>query len=188
MCLKQTLFIILFITILSCQNDNKESYSKVTFYDYQIWISDKDRVDLRDSLAGYTTKVKENESTYVELKFLFDNPNKSFYKIKPGDITYASFDFEIKNDVIFIDGIGCDLVDTVSIDYRGKPVELFVSKYDRKNSCDEESLIYWNNQMGLIAQYNYHMGALILFEYEKFKDFSKVCFYNYIVKEEKEKR
>lgn len=183
-----SILIILLVGIISCKNDKSEAYRKVTFYDYQIWTTDLDRIDLRDSLVGYTTKMKRNESGYVRLKFIYENQTTNMYNFDPRNIMYASFDYEIKNDKIFIEGLSCNLIDTIHISYQGQSVDLFVSEYDRDSSCDEESLIYWNNQIGLISQYNYPLGALLLFEYDDFKDFTKVYFYNFIINEEKEKK
>ena len=52
---------------------------------------------------------------------------------------------------------------------------------------DEESYIYWNNQFGLIAVYNYPWRALILFDNDEISGFAKETFYNFIVNQEKEK-
>ena len=185
---KLSIFVILVIGIISCKHDKSEPYRKVTFYDYQIWISDLDLIDLRDSLVGYTTKVKRNESGFVGLKFIHENQNSSIYNLDPRNIVYTSYDYVIKNDKIFIEGLSCNMKDTIQIAYKDQTIDLFVSEYDRQNSCDEESLIYWNNQIGLIAEYNYPVGALLLFEYDDFKDFTKVYFYNYIINEEKDKK
>lgn len=61
---------------------------------------------------------------------------------------------------------------------------LYKSEYDRPNSADEESYVYWNNSFGVSAVYNYPVGALILYTNESNDHFMRNEFYEHIIRNE----
>lgn len=196
---KLSILVILLLVIFACNYDKNEVYkkesnkddkneetSKVTLYKYQIWTSDLDKVDLRDSLVGFATISKRIDRTIILLQFLPKNHSSiMLFNLKPKNDYYSSFGYVIVDDIIN-NGIDCNLIDTIFIDYNNEHIEVFVSSWSMENAADVGTNIYWNNEIGVIAEYNYSWGILVLFDYEKFKDFTKVNFYNHIIKMEED--
>jgi len=160
--------------LISCQTTDKDKVRKVTVYDYQIWPSDLNKKELRDSLVLYVDSIIfKNHVNYV------------YHDSMWGDSTYR-YRYSIQNDSIFYSDEYCRLLDTIYLDYKTGQIEMYRSDYDEKNSQDEESYIYWNQKYGLISVYNYSCGALILFDYEEIESFAKNNVYDYIINEERE--
>ena len=174
--MKSFRFILLIgIAFFSCVSTPDKKIRKVTVYDYQIQISNLDKKELRDSFVLCIDTSLQGSKINVLFKKVLDN-------------SAFQYMYSIKDDSLFYMGTYCRIMDTVTVNYKDSSIELYKSEYDQKNSADEESYIYWNSKYGLISIYNYPCGALILFEYEKIPDFSKINFYNYIVEQEKNKK
>jgi len=180
---KMIVITMLFINclIISCsfytkKNTTTISNTKeiVTIYDYQIWLSDLDRKDLRDSTIYYIDTL----TIYNRKNWIFLQLNDSLYT----DPSYA-----IENDSLFLFGnIYCPNLDTIYLKHNNEMIELIVSHYDVEKSCDEEMYVYWNDVQGLVALYNYPWGALILFDRETMPGFAKETFYNGLISRSKE--
>ncbi|RKE04513.1 hypothetical protein [Marinifilum flexuosum] len=165
--------LIIVILFFSCAHIAGKRIKKATVYDYQIWISNLDQIELRDSAVLYVDSVSFNNGVSI----VYRDSLKS-----DSSFRYA---YSIKGDSLFYFGEYCELKDTVTVGFKDGFIELYKSEYDRKNSADEEAYIYWNSEYGIISVYNYSWGALSLFDYEQIPNFAKVNFYNYIIEEEK---
>lgn len=172
--LKLLIFII--FSFLACKNEGNETTIKVTIYDYQIWLSDLNKIDLRYSALAYRKSIKNDFETIFRLQKNLKND------------TILLDTYFIKNDSLFYSGEYSKTIDTININFKNEIITVYVSEYDKMNSYDEESYIYWNLEQGIFAIYNYPMGALILHDSEQFKNFAKVEIYNYIIDLEKNKR
>lgn len=161
----------------SCgEGSNPQEFpEKITIYDYQIWLSDLDRKELRDSMVVYRDSLYYDDQQYIVYLMSFED-------------TTHTYPYYIENDSLFFWDIYCPDVDTIEFIYNREKISVIKSEYDVERSYDEESDIYWNPDYGLIAQYSYPWGALILFEKEKMPGFAKDLFYNYIINLEKQDR
>lgn len=167
--MKRNKFLILYLVIFiffGCEP--KETPVRINFYDYQISLSDLNRKDLRRTNILYLNQVKN--VGYTEF----------WYKdLKSADLE-ANFVYTFKNDSFFYFNDFCPIIDTLQFNFKDKSIEVFVSDFNIKQSYDEESLIFWNLKYGLIAEYNYPMGALFLFDNEQIEGFSKKVIYEHI--------
>jgi len=176
--------VVLSILVISCivfscnsflKKDNpivSNSKEKVTIYDYQIWLSNLDKKELRDSTI-----------TYFDTMILFNRINQVFAL---NDSVYIDF-FVIESDSFFLNNVYCPNLDTIYLSNEDEIIELKVNHYDIENSYDEEMYVYWNHDYGLVALYNYPWGALILYDRETKKGFAKNIFYNDFINRTKEK-
>lgn len=96
-----------------------------------------------------------------------------------------SYAYSIKQDSLFFFGTYCTLIDSIFIDYNGSKVKLYKSEYDEEGIVDEESILYWNHEYGLIAVHNYPWGGLLLIEPILIKDFARTNFYEYFISQKK---
>lgn len=176
-----TIIFILICILFSCTNRNVEDESflyskpKITEYDYQIWISDLDRRELRDSLTVYIDTF-----TYNNRKFY------GYTESLNNDSTYTNY-YSTERDSFFYFHEYCKTLDTIILAYKNEKIELIKSDYDVENSIDEECYIYWSKTYGLIGVYNYPWKALILFDNEEISGFAKETFYDYIINMEKDR-
>lgn len=131
---------------------------------YQLWVSNLDTIDLRGT---YKMKVKREE---IDNSVIFDAVPPYF----------------IRNDSIFFEEIFCKNIDTVQLLLKDRPITLFISDFDQEGSADEESYLFWNRDFGVVAQYNWSMGPVILFEPESAIGLSNIL-YKSIVNREKER-
>ena len=177
--------VILIITgflIISCNSQSQKSNgepikdkTRVTVYDYQIHISDLNKKELRDSTVLYLDTT------------IFNNRKNHVYSDSFNIDSTFHYSYSFERDSFFFFDEYCETLDTILIDFDNRAIEVIKSDYDVENSVDEESYIYWNNQFGLIAVYNYPWRALILFDNDEISGFAKETFYNFIVNQEKEK-
>ena len=177
--------VILIITgflIISCNSQSQKSNgepikdkTRVTVYDYQIHISDLNKKELRDSTVLYLDTT------------IFNNRKNHVYSDSFNIDSTFHYSYSFERDSFFFFDEYCETLDTILIDFDNRAIEVIKSDYDVENSVDEESYIYWNNQFGLIAVYNYPWRALILFDNDDISGFAKETFYNFIVNQEKEK-
>ena len=178
---KYITLIIIGLFVISCNNGNLKTKNqilttkpKITVYDYQIWISNLNKKELRDSFIVYLDTLTFNSrKNYIYCDSLRDD---SIFR----------YSFSIVSDSFFFYNEFCKNIDTVFFDYKNDKIELIKSDYDVINSADEECYIYWNKKYGLISIYNYPWGALILFDHEEIPGFAKETFYNFIIIQEKE--
>jgi len=177
---KKVIIAILLInfTAFSCNfvakdNNSVESDTKefVTIYDYQILTSNLDKKDLRDSVI-----------TYVDTLYLNNRKNIIFFI---NDSISIYYHYAIEKDSLFLENLYCHNLDTIHINYKDKDIELIKSIYDVEDIVDEEMYVYWNQDYGLVALYNYPWGSLILFDKETMKGFAKEIFYNYFISQKK---
>lgn len=141
------------------------------FYHYQVWLSNLDTVDLKTSATFFVETDKTDNRTEYNLKY-------------PENDSLTAFKYFIKTDSLFYEDSYCKIIDTVNLDYQGKNIQLFISNYDKPDFADEESYLFWNLKYGLMAQYNWSMGPLLLFEPSELNEFSK-SLYDYVVKRER---
>jgi len=105
-----------------------------------------------------TTEFEEISDTIYLTKKLKDIGNKSFevYSELGAD---SSFRFALdplisnENQIIFFEDT-CNLISSQEFDISGDKIKIYKYYYDRENSEDEESYIYYNSEIGLIAIYN----------------------------------
>jgi len=168
---------------VSCQstkNSNKASVNDLQYkpdivvYDYQIWLSDPDKKELRDSTVVHVDTSSANGKINYYFKDLKTQNSLFWYSLS------------LNRDSIFYEGVFCWAIDTFYLEYHKKSIEIFKCFYDIENSYDEESYIYWNPDYGLISVYNFPWGALLLFDNKEIKGFAKIGFYDYIINQERE--
>jgi hypothetical protein len=164
---------ILTVISVSCRQTSKENFRPVTFYHYQLWLADLDTVDLKDSSTLYLDSITTNKNTEY---FLRNYPNSDSLTV---------FSYSIKGDSLFYEGTYCKVVDTVDFDFKGQKITLYRSNYDISDNFDEESYIFWNRRYGLIGEYNYNMGPLLLFDNQEIPNFATDILYSYIVDSER---
>jgi hypothetical protein len=90
----------------------------------------------------------------------------------------------ISSDSLFWWGDYSQVIDTLEFWNEDEKIVLKKSDYDRPNSADEESYVYWNNEYGVVALYNYAGGVLVLYTVESIEDFMKNELYRYIIMNE----
>ena len=133
-------------------SDTVKDKTRVTVYDYQIYISDLNKKELIDSVVVYRdTATFNNRKNYV-YSDSFNLDSTFFY----------SYSFE--RDSLFYFDEYCETLDTIVINFQKRAIKVIKSDYDVENSIDEESYIYWNREFGLISVYNYPWRALIIFD------------------------
>jgi hypothetical protein len=161
-------------------SDTKEV---VTIYDYQIWLSNLDRIELRDSTVYYIdTLTLCNRKNWV-----FTSNDSIFYDNSYVFLSFL-FSYAIEKDSLFLNNLYCPNLDTIHLKYEDKMVELIISYYEEEKTCDGEEYVYWNHDYGLVALFNYSWGALNLIDREAKKGFAKEIFYNDFINRAKEKR
>lgn len=165
------LFILLFAILLStsCNQKGDSEFRAVTFYHYQLWVSELHRRDLKDSSVIYFDTVKTINGTDYNLR----NAPQADSAIM---LTYS-----IIHDSLFYQSTYCKLLDTIELEYKGRKISLNRSNFDEPNSADEESYIYWNNDFGIVGVYNWSMGPILLYDDSKAPNFAKEVLYDYIV-------
>jgi hypothetical protein len=166
-------FISFSCNFITKNNDNiiSDMKEKVTIYDYQVWASDLDKKELRDSAITYIDTLYFNNRKNI---IFAENDSISLY-----------YSYAIEKDSFFLENIYSPNIDTIYLRYKHDEIELIKSSYDVENSIDEEMYVYWNYAYGLVALYNYPWGGLILFEKESMRGFTKEIFYDYIINQEK---
>jgi hypothetical protein len=135
-----------------------------------------DKVDLKDSTTLYLDSIKTIIGTDY---FLRNSPNSD---------SSTTFSYSIKGDSLFYQGTYCNVVDTVDFDFKGQRITLYRSNYDTPDTSDEEAFIFWNRKYGLIAEYDYNMGPLLLFDNPEIPNFTRDILYNYVVDKERGKK
>jgi len=159
----ETIINIFIISILltSCRKEEVE----IAVYHFKNFASTFEEVS--DTL--YLTKRLKS----------FDNRNFEVYT-EVGDDSVFRFAInpltEIENKIIFFEDT-CELVTAQIFDLKNGKIEISKYYYDRDNSMDEESYIYYNPEIGLIAIYNLGWFSFDYFDYnstkgllEKFKE------------------
>lgn len=176
-----SVLIVFVFFVNSCNYSKKETENSInrvknniTIYDFQIWLSNLDKVELRDSVkASIYTLVYNSQKDYFYSNS-FEQDSNYFYK------------YSIRQDSFFYSDEYCKIIDTLSLNFQNKNIDIKVSYFDKVNLVDEESQIYWSKDYGLISVYNHPQGALILFDNDRIHGFAKNEFYNYIINQEKE--
>ncbi len=167
--------LILTTTLVSCGQTNKENFRPVTFYHYQLWLADLDTIDLKSSSTLYLDSMRTNKKTDY---FLRNYPNSDSLTI---------FSYSIKGDSLLYEGTYCKIIDTVDFDFKGQKITLYRSIYDIPDNFDEEAYLFWNHRYGLIGEYNYNMGPILLFDNQEIPNFATNILYTYIVDKERGK-
>ena len=99
---------------------------------------------------------------------IFDNGTFEVYSEPEVD---SGFRFAIaplpktKKQIVFFDDT-CELVSSKEFEARDQIIEIYKYYYDRDNSVDEESFIYYNPGIGLIAIYNLGWFSFDFFKQE----------------------
>jgi hypothetical protein len=132
-------FLILFSLSFSCSNPEWE---RIEVYHFKNLSLDSDKASdtlyLIKKIKIFNSRVFE---TYSEpgLDSLYN------YIIEPLA--------ETENQIIFFNDT-CNLISTKTFGLKEQKILIFKYYYDRKNSSDEESYIYYNPKIGLIGIYN----------------------------------
>lgn len=167
--------LVLTIIIVSCSQTNNENFRPVTFYQYQLWVTDLDKIDLKDSTTLYLDIIKSNQVTDYSLKYF------------PNSDSLTMLSYSIKGDSLFFQGTYCSIADTIDFAYNGQSITLYRSFYDTPYSSDEEAFLFWSPRYGLIGEYNIYMGPIWLFDNQDIPNFTRDILYNYIVDKERGK-
>ncbi len=166
--------VALFITLLSCNGTGNTELKTVKFNHFQLWHSNLDSLDLKDS----TTFVLETASTNGRDQYILKSSIED---------SLTAFEYSIKDDSIFYQNRYCRVLDSIQLDFHGTSILLFISDFDEPDSGDEESYLFWNSKYGLVGVYNWTMGPVLLFEPPDLNGFS-IVLYDYIVQRERERR
>ena len=149
--LKSIIFIVLIIIIFSSCFDKKNSI--ITVYHYRKFFSNHEEI----SDTFYLTKKLEK----------FNNITLEIYTEKLDDSTF-NYTLEplinFPKSILFINDT-CKLISSKRYKIQENEIEIFKYNLNRENSFDEESFIYYNPKVGLIAIYNYPWSNLKFFEY-----------------------
>jgi len=161
-------------------SDTKEV---VTIYDYQVWLSNLDKKDLRDSTIYYIDSVTLNNRK----NWVFKSNDSIFYD---NSYVFLSFHYSyaIEKDSFFLSNVYCPNLDTIHLKYENEMIELIISYYEEEKTCDGEEYVYWNHNYGVVALFNYSWGVLTLIERETKKGFAKEIFYNDFINRAKERQ
>jgi hypothetical protein len=147
----------------------------MTGYEYQIWISKLDTIDQRDSIALFldSTILESGKKIFAE-RYLNDSIRiNNSYSIIENKIEYM--------------GTPCKTLDSILI--TRDSILLIRSYYDRENSYDEESEIFWNPKIGIVGVYNSGgWGVLNIVERKNDRSGIKDCLYNYIIDRHKKRK
>jgi len=147
---------ILFLSIFvfSCSH---EKTKKIKVFTYKVG---SDSAELRDTLY-VIKKIKQFDTRTIELysfpeqdsvhKFLIEQFKKQEQKLR------------FQNDT-------CELIASKIYKLNESRIEIFKYNLDRKEAADEESYIYYNPDIGLIAYYNYVWGIMEFLEYDSSKE------------------
>jgi len=193
MCCKiQDKIVVIIILCINCIIFSCISFSKkntpvpetrevVTIYDYQIWLSNLDKKELRDSTVYYIDTFSMNN----RIHWAFPSKDSIFYDNAYVFLSFNYF-YAIEKDSFFLRNIYCPNIDTIYLKYENELFEITVSDFDIENACDEEMYVYWNHDYGLIALYNDPWGALFLIDRETKKGFAKEIFYDDFINRAKE--
>jgi hypothetical protein len=163
----------LIFALLSCRpNENKvEEPQKIKVTQYQLWLS---RLDTVDSIASGTFILDTSSSN-----------GKNEYNLKlSSDDSLSVFKYSIAGDSLFYEDQYCKVIDTIELTYKGANFQMFISDFDQVDFNDEESYIFWNSQYGMLGQYNWVLGPVLLFEPSSLNGFSTIL-YDYIVARER---
>lgn len=71
----------------------------------------------------------------------------------------------IENKIIYFEDT-CELISTQEFNIAKRKIKIYKFYYDRENSMDEESYIYYNPDIGLVGIYNLGWFSFDFFEYE----------------------
>ena len=168
---KYLLIILPSIIPLSCNKTTSKEPRTLKFYHYQLWLSNLDTIDLKVSTTFFVEMDKANNIIEYNLKYSESD-------------SLTAFKYSIRADSLFYQDSYCKIIDTINLDYQGETIQLFISDYDEQNLADEESYLFWNLKYGLMGQYNWSMGPVLLFEPSELNGFSKIL-YEYVVKRER---
>lgn len=141
--------ILIVLIFCGCKPGSQQESWTVRFQLQQIWLSNLDTLDIKDSGSLTVSKTVHNETERFKIK-------------TPDDFVTMSFEV-VGGELIFEDS-QCLTMDTVSFDISGQQIDLVISRFDLEEISDEESYIFWNLKYGILGQYNWTMGPLLLFE------------------------
>ena len=117
-----------------------------------------------------TTEFEEISDTLYLTKRLKDFGNRTFEVYSELGVD-TSFRFAIdplinnENQIIFFEDT-CDLISIQEFDLSERKIKIYKYYYDKEKSADEESYIYYNPEIGLIAIYNLGWFSFDFFNYE----------------------
>jgi hypothetical protein len=158
--------LILLIILTRCDSSTKEE--KVIITDYQIWLSDLDKKDVK------------TQNEVVMITKMFDGGRTVSFKAEKHQ-DFSLFDYVHRNDSLLYQGVYCPKVSSFELLNDGNKIEIRVFNYDDEYMHDEESFIFWNESYGLIGINNWVWGAFMLVEKDGHKDFIHKTFYDYII-------
>ncbi|PXY02612.1 hypothetical protein DF185_00525 [Marinifilum breve] len=167
-----TILLTFYVFFQSCKPRVNNPTILMTSYNYQIWLSNIDSIDQRDSSILFldSTILENGKKIYLE-KYLKDSISiNNSYSISKTGIEYY--------------GQACLTLDSIFI--TKDSILLIRSYYDRKNSQDEESEIFWNTKLGIVGVYNSGgWGSLNLIERQNDSSGIKDCLYHHLIKRHK---
>ena len=155
--------LILIILFTSC---SKKKANLITTYKYKIFTSEDKEVS---DTVFFVKKIETGKNENYELYLNQSDSNSIVYVIKQ----FVNFEKKI----IFINDT-CQFISSKLYFVKDKKIKVFKYKLNRKNSFDEESNIYYNSEIGLIAVYNYRWSVLSYLEYEKTIGLRKLFIYD----------
>ena len=180
--------VIIFITLLvgfffvSCSNTKKECNNievvekeVVTLYTYYIGLHD-----------NVIKRLQRCELAYLDTDIFL---NRKIWIFAVDDSLSIDYSYSIENDSLFILGdnskfIYCPNMTTTNLVYNNVEIEVIKSNFYELKSCDGAMYVYWNNNDGIIAFYNYPWSILTLVERKKVKGFATQTFYDYFIEEQ----
>ncbi len=148
----KTLINILILIVIgtSCNNLEKEL---ISVYHFRLFTTNSEEI---------------SDTTILTKKFkIFDNRTFEIYS-EPGEDSLFNYAVdplnELEERILFFNDT-CKLVESKTYRLNGKEIEINKYNLDRENSEDEESYIYYNTEIGLIAVYNYSWFTFDYFDH-----------------------
>lgn len=116
------------------------------------------------------TEFEEKSDTIYLTKKLKEFGNRTFEVYSESGVD-SSFKFALdplinnENQIIFFEDT-CNLISNQEFEINDRKIKIYKYYYDREKSADEESYIYYNPNIGLIAIYNLGWFSFDFFNYE----------------------
>ena len=184
------LFAIFIAIISSCENKGiinqpdiektktVQSNHKVWVYRYEFNIFNYNKYKILDSALYIVDTIQTLNSKGIVFK-------KSL-----SDSTFYWHSYYIQNDSFYrlANNHYCPILDTISLNYHDTIIQVFKLNYDILNGNDEESYIFWNPEIGTLADYNYVWDITVIYDYVEYPNLSKVELLNYIIRTYNEKQ
>lgn len=117
---------------------------------------------------NYKYPINIKESNSWELlntdTLLLDNSKDKYTYSNLSIVKNPTIQVELVDSGLIFNGVFCRLIEEKGYMLRGNTVFVRAYSYNRKNAVDEESIIFFNDKLGLIAIKSYSWKSFTLFD------------------------